>query len=66
MSLYFAYRPLCICTSVACLLSATLHGLRNYFSEFGKVDACTIVRDVDGKSRGFAFLTFEEPASVNA
>jgi RNA-binding protein Musashi len=41
-------------------------GLRNYFSEFGKVDACTIVRDADGKSRGFAFLTFEEPASVNA
>jgi RNA-binding protein Musashi len=40
--------------------------LRNYFSEFGKVDACTIVRDVDGKSRGFAFLTFEDPASVNA
>ncbi|TFY81078.1 hypothetical protein EWM64_g2931 [Hericium alpestre] len=38
----------------------------NYFSEFGKVDACTIVRDPDGKSRGFAFLTFEDPASVNA
>ncbi|KAH9015888.1 hnRNP A1-gamma isoform [Lactarius pseudohatsudake] len=44
----------------------TDEGLRNYFSEFGKVDACTIVRDADGKSRGFAFLTFEEPASVNA
>ncbi len=41
-------------------------GLRNYFSEFGKVDACTIVRDADGKSRGFAFLTFDDPASVNA
>ena len=40
--------------------------MRNYFSEFGKVDACTIVRDADGKSRGFAFLTFEDPASVNA
>ncbi|KAF8494448.1 hnRNP A1-gamma isoform [Russula emetica] len=44
----------------------TDEGLRNYFSEFGKVDACTIVRDADGKSRGFAFLTFEDPASVNA
>ncbi|KAI9455291.1 hypothetical protein F5148DRAFT_1226274 [Russula earlei] len=44
----------------------TDEGLRNYFSEFGKVDACTIVRDNDGKSRGFAFLTFEDPASVNA
>ncbi|KAH9040876.1 hypothetical protein EDB83DRAFT_2410008, partial [Lactarius deliciosus] len=53
VSLYFAY-------------AYTYQGLRNYFSEFGKVDACTIVRDADGKSRGFAFLTFEEPASVNA
>ncbi|VDC03169.1 unnamed protein product [Peniophora sp. CBMAI 1063] len=42
------------------------YGLRKYFSEFGKVDACTIVRDGEGKSRGFAFLTFEDPASVNA
>ncbi len=40
-------------------------GLRNYFSEFGKVDAC-IVQDADGKLRGFAFLTFDDPASVNA
>lgn len=41
-------------------------GLRNYFSQFGKVDACTIMRDQTGRSRGFAFLTFEEPAAVNA
>ncbi|THH16285.1 hypothetical protein EW146_g4325 [Bondarzewia mesenterica] len=46
--------------------SPLYEGLRNYFSEFGKVDACTIVRDPDGKSRGFAFLTFEDPSSVNA
>ncbi|KAH9025592.1 hypothetical protein EDB85DRAFT_1869468 [Lactarius pseudohatsudake] len=44
----------------------TDEGSRNYFSEFGKVDACTIVRDADGKSRGFAFLTFEDPTPVNA
>ncbi|KAI0255509.1 hypothetical protein BJV78DRAFT_679807 [Lactifluus subvellereus] len=44
----------------------TDEGLRNYFSESGKVDTCTIVWDADGKSRGFAFLTFEDPASVNA
>ncbi|KZV85476.1 hypothetical protein EXIGLDRAFT_775529 [Exidia glandulosa HHB12029] len=41
-------------------------GLRNYFSQFGKVDACTIMRDQTGRSRGFAFLTFEDPAAVNA
>ncbi|KAF8645624.1 hypothetical protein AX16_007706 [Volvariella volvacea WC 439] len=44
----------------------TDEGLRNYFSQFGKVDACTIMRDASGTSRGFAFLTFEDPASVNA
>ncbi|KAJ4501628.1 hypothetical protein C8R41DRAFT_6263 [Lentinula lateritia] len=44
----------------------TDEGLRAYFSQFGKVDACTIMRDPAGRSRCFAFLTFEEPASVNA
>ncbi|KAI6147918.1 hnRNP A1-gamma isoform [Pisolithus tinctorius] len=44
----------------------TDEGLKKYFSQFGKVDACTIMRDPDGRSRGFAFLTFEEPESVNA
>ncbi|KAJ6543893.1 hypothetical protein B0H19DRAFT_1168819 [Mycena capillaripes] len=44
----------------------TDEGLRNYFSEFGKVDACTIMRDPSGTSRGFAFMTFEDPASVTA
>lgn len=32
----------------------------------GKVDACTIMREPNGTSRGFAFLTFEDPAAVNS
>ncbi|KAI0915550.1 hypothetical protein AcV5_003737 [Taiwanofungus camphoratus] len=44
----------------------TDEGLRKYFSQFGKVEACTIMRDAAGRSRCFAFLTFEDPASVNA
>jgi len=43
-----------------------LESLREYFTQFGKVDACTIMRDAAGRSRCFAFLTFDEPASVNA
>ncbi|KAF9051679.1 hypothetical protein BJ165DRAFT_1341171 [Panaeolus papilionaceus] len=40
--------------------------LRKYLTQFGKVDACTIMRDDTGRSRCFAFLTFEDPASTNA
>lgn len=43
-----------------------IEALREYFTQFGKVDACTIMRDSAGRSRCFAFLTFEEAASVNA
>ncbi|EIW76714.1 hypothetical protein CONPUDRAFT_63467, partial [Coniophora puteana RWD-64-598 SS2] len=44
----------------------TDEGLRNYFAQFGKVDACTIMRDPDGRSRGFAFLTFDDAEAVSA
>jgi RNA recognition motif-containing protein len=47
-------------------LVVTPESLRKYFSQFGKVDACTIMRDSTGRSRCFAFLTFDDPASVNA
>ncbi|KZT51400.1 RNA-binding domain-containing protein [Calocera cornea HHB12733] len=44
----------------------TDESLRRYFEQFGEVDACTIMRDAGGRSRGFAFLTFRDPAAVNA
>lgn len=31
-----------------------------------KVDACTIMRDTSGTSKGFAFLTFENPSAADA
>ena len=40
--------------------------LQSYFSQFGGVASSSIMRDPTGRSRGFAFLTFEDPASVNA
>lgn len=33
--------------------------------QYGDIDACTIMRDPNGRSRGFAFLTYKEAASVN-
>ncbi|KAM6491936.1 hypothetical protein JOM56_012574, partial [Amanita muscaria] len=45
--------------------------VRDYFSSFsqiGKVDACTVMRARNhaGCLRCFVFLTFDDPASVNA
>lgn len=40
--------------------------LREYFSQFGDVQECTVMRDsATGRSRGFGFLTFRDPKTVN-
>lgn len=44
----------------------TEQGLVEYFSKFGEVVDHTIMRDnATGKSRGFGFLTFKDPKSVD-
>lgn len=40
--------------------------LQKYFEQFGTINACQIMRDQLGRSRGFAFLTFDNSDSVNA
>ncbi|KAK6216557.1 putative RNA recognition domain-containing protein [Colletotrichum tabaci] len=44
----------------------TDQSLRDYFSQFGEVVECTVMRDSStGRSRGFGFLTFRDPKTVN-
>lgn len=44
----------------------SLESLRDYFSQFGEVQECTVMRDsATGRSRGFGFLTFRDAKTVN-
>ncbi|KAL2874348.1 hypothetical protein SGCOL_010519 [Colletotrichum sp. CLE4] len=44
----------------------TDQSLREYFSQFGEVVECTVMRDSStGRSRGFGFLTFKDAKTVN-
>ena len=40
--------------------------LQNYFSQFGEVSDCIVMKNPQtGKSRGFGFVSYKDPASVD-
>jgi len=38
---------------------------RDFFTQYGEVTEATIMRGADGRSRGFGFITFKDPASAS-
>eukprot|EP00931_Biecheleriopsis_adriatica_P117274 TRINITY_DN92808_c0_g1_i1.p1 TRINITY_DN92808_c0_g1~~TRINITY_DN92808_c0_g1_i1.p1 ORF type:complete len:296 (+),score=63.73 TRINITY_DN92808_c0_g1_i1:42-929(+) len=47
--------------------STTTDALKAHFEQFGKISDCIVMTEKDtGRSRGFGFVTFEDPGSANA
>jgi len=47
--------------------STTSEGLKAHFEQFGAISDCIVMTERDtGRSRGFGFVTFEDPGSANA
>lgn len=53
-------------TCLGHVLTLISESLKQYFSQYGEVSECTVMRDsATGRSRGFGFLTFRDAKCVN-
>ena len=48
------------------LLITVIVALRLYFERFGPVECVSLVFDTIGRSKGYGFVTFKDPESVEA
>jgi RNA-binding protein Musashi len=60
------FAPLCLQRGLTLLLYACSEDtLRLHFSQYGVVEAAEVMKDrFSGKSRGFGFVTFVDPAAA--
>jgi len=53
--------------SVLCSWDTTQDTLLRYFSRFGEVIDCVVMKNADtGRSRGFGFVTYSDPINIEA
>lgn len=45
--------------------SMTDEDLKNLFSKYGKITSCVVMKNSDGISKGFGFVSFEDPKSAD-
>lgn len=46
------------------MINSILGALRLYFEKYGAVETVTLICDSSNKSKGYGFVTFEDPVSI--
>ena len=52
--------------TIQCVLCLSSDALQSYFAQYGTVTDCIVMKNPQtGKSRGFGFVTFQDPSAVD-